>query len=130
MNSLLTVLIENASEEDLRNILTNVCEEELTKAVGIALGLPIYIAPTAGMPAGNCPVEEPSAYSQLMSEKIYNMANFNTTPENAVRIAGNVLWHLKQNKKAGAVKYVREVTGCGLRMGLDFVNYINDTENR
>ena len=130
MNPLLTVLIENASEEDLRIILFNVSEEALITAVGTAIGIQSYTAPFACMPAGNCPVEEPSTYAKFMAEKIYGMVNFNTTPENAVRMAGNVLWHLKNNKKVEAVKYLREVTGCGLKMGLDFVNFINDTENR
>ena len=130
MNPLLTVLIENASEEDLRIILANVSEEELVKAVGVVLGLPIYVAPSASMPTDNCPVEEPSVYAKFMAEKVYGMMNYATTPENACRIALNVLWHLKHDRKVEGVKYVRETTGCGLKMGLDFVNFINDTENR
>ena len=130
MNPLLTVLIENASEEDLRIILANVGEEELAKAVGTALGLPIYVAPSGSMPSGNCPVEEPSIYAKFMAERVYGMMNYATTPENACRIAGNVLWYLKRNNKMEAIKYVRENIDCGLKPALDFVNFINDTENQ
>ena len=122
MNSLLTVLIENASEEDLRKLLKNVDEDALMKALTSVLNI------QTPRLSGNCPVAEASQEAVEMAERLYGSLNYDTTPENALRIFSNVKCYARSNSKVEAVKYVRQMTGCGLKKGLDFVNFVIETQ--